>query len=234
MKMKNMILDYFSFNRAEQRGIIVLLAILVGLLMLIRFWPARSVSPGDQVNRFNLEINAFLTEMKRADQQNRKRYDQGKSNRQVSGWPVYRKPDTLRKRQETAFTVEINGADTLEWQRLKGIGSGYARRIVAYRNKLGGFFEKAQLMEVYGMDAQRYAMIRDHLVVDTSDLRRIDINRVTFKELIAHPYFPYEVTRAVILYRKKANGFKSQEELRNVEGVTDSLFRKIRWYVVVK
>ena len=47
--------------------------------------------------------------------------------------------------------VEINTADSAELMRLNGIGASFSRRIVKYRNLLGGFISKEQLLEVYGM-----------------------------------------------------------------------------------
>ncbi|MBI4930608.1 MAG: helix-hairpin-helix domain-containing protein [Bacteroidetes bacterium] len=48
--------------------------------------------------------------------------------------------------------VELNSADTTSLKTLKGIGSAFSKRIVAFREKLGGFVKKEQLMEVYGFD----------------------------------------------------------------------------------
>ena len=127
--------------------------------------------------------------------------------------------------------MDINTADTLEFQRLKGIGPSYARRIVGYRNRLGGFTNCRQLLEVWGMDSSLYNLIREQLIISSDSVRRLDINTITFKELLKHPYFPYELTRAVILYRQKNKIFRLVDELNSVEGMNDSVFRRIRPYV---
>lgn len=44
--------------------------------------------------------------------------------------------------------IEINGADTTELMKIPGIGSYYSRQIVRYRNQLGGFVSKEQLLEI--------------------------------------------------------------------------------------
>ena len=44
--------------------------------------------------------------------------------------------------------IDLNAADTAELKRIPGIGSGLARMIVAYRNRLGGFYSVSQLQEV--------------------------------------------------------------------------------------
>ena len=129
--------------------------------------------------------------------------------------------------------VDINRADTLELQRLKGIGPSYARRIVSYRNRLGGFINCRQVLEVWGVDTVLYNLIREHIIITSDSVRKIDLNTVSFKELLKHPYFPYELTRALILYRQKNKIFRSLDELNSVEGINDSIFRRIRSYVRV-
>ena len=42
---------------------------------------------------------------------------------------------TSRRAEKTDETVEINSADTTTFKKLRGIGSGYARMIVNYREK---------------------------------------------------------------------------------------------------
>ena len=57
----------------------------------------------------------------------------------------------LPPRQEKfpeGIRVELNTADTATLKKIPGIGSYYARRIVDYRNRLGGFVSVAQLKEM--------------------------------------------------------------------------------------
>lgn len=234
MKTKTIIADYFSFNRAEQRGISILLALLLGLLMLNRSLPDRDSRLPVNSAGFEKEVVAFEQEIARAEEEERRQKPRGQTRTYT--FPVYAKDSSTRDKAPRApsFTVDLNAADTLELQRLRGIGPGFARRIVGYRNKLGGFVEKSQLLEVYGMDAERYAMIRDYVTVKEDSVRRINLNVATFKSLIGHPYFPYELTKEIILYRKKAKKFGTADELKNVSGVTDSVFRKVSPYIVVK
>ncbi len=234
MRLKTVVADYFSFNQAEQRGIAVLATVLFGVLLLNRFLPSDPEMPIVQDESYRREVAGFTARL-RLEEQNDNRVRKSKY-RQFRPFPVTGR-DTLSRTgsgRGPLFTVEINSADTLELQRLKGIGPGFARRIVAYRNKLGGYVDKRQLLEIYGMDAERYRMISAYIKVDADSVHPIDINQVTFKELMSHPYFSYEVTREIILTRKKIKRFASVDELRQVNGVSDTLFRKISPYVVVK
>jgi DNA uptake protein ComE-like DNA-binding protein len=234
MKVKTFIADYFSFNRAEQRGISILLLVMLALLLTNRLLPGRQEEPPAGQAAFEIEVLAFERELARAEEERQKKWSPGRSGSQYFTAFAGDTAHKEGKARMPSFTIELNGADTLDLQRLRGIGPGFARRIVSYRNKLGGYLEKSQLLEVYGMDAERYAMIREYVFVNSDSVRKIDLNNVPFKSLIGHPYFPYELTREIILYRKKAKRFGSAEELKNIKGVNDSVYRKISPYIVVK
>ena len=47
--------------------------------------------------------------------------------------------------------MELNTADTATLKKIPGIGSYYARKIVAYREALGGFVSKSQVTEIDGL-----------------------------------------------------------------------------------
>ena len=136
-----------------------------------------------------------------------------------------------RPAADNSFIIELNAADTFDLQRLRGIGSSFASRIVKYREKLGGYVETTQLLEIYGMDKSRFDLIRDHVKVNPDSIRKISLNEVSFKELMKHPYFPFEVTKSIMIYRKKQKKFNDIEELRKIETISDSLFIKIKPYV---
>ena len=127
--------------------------------------------------------------------------------------------------------IELNSADTFELQQLRGIGPGFARRIVYYRERLRGYCDKRQVLEVAGMDTARYRMIEKNLTVNPDSIHPLDLNTVTFKELLHHPYFPFAVTKNIMIYRQKNKNFKNLAELRNIQGINDSVFRKMIIYL---
>jgi competence protein ComEA len=48
--------------------------------------------------------------------------------------------------------VELNAADSAKLTTIDGIGGAFAKRIIYYRERLGGFIAKEQLKEVFGID----------------------------------------------------------------------------------
>ncbi len=65
-----------------------------------------------------------------------------------------------KKRNPVALS--LNGADSAALEQLPGIGPVLASRIVRYREKLGGFYNVAQLREVYGISDSLYLFLEPY------------------------------------------------------------------------
>lgn len=222
--------EYFEFNRKEQRGLMVIGVLFLGLVGWSSFEGQVQQKDGLDVAMFSNQIDSFERAILKEDSLKWKQ-----KGWRTAGSERFMDSANLRylKREETFF-IDINHADTLDFQRLKGIGPGYARRIVNYRDRLGGFIAKEQLLEVFGMDSIRYQLIAEHLAVGSDSIRGIDLNHVTFKELMRHPYFPFVIAKAIITYRTALKRFSSLEELKKIDVVSDSIFRKITPYVIIR
>ena len=118
--------------------------------------------------------------------------------------------------RKKAFTVDLNRGDTLDFQELRGIGPAYARRIVAYRERLGGFVDKAQLLEVWGVDSALYARIAPSLELGSGPVRPLYINRLSVQELKQHPYLDYYQAKEIVRYRERYGAFQTPADLRKV------------------
>jgi len=130
--------------------------------------------------------------------------------------------------------IEINSADTFELKRIKGIGSVYANRIIKYRNLLGGFFKKEQLLEVYGIDASVYEPISKFIEVDASKIRKININFCSIYQLKQHPYIKWNVANAIVNYRDRHEKYAKLADIRKTDLVNDELYLKIAPYLTIE
>lgn len=139
--------------------------------------------------------------------------------------------DTPTPQRKQPLTVELNSADSLTLQLLHGIGPAYARRIVRYRERLGGFVSTDQLLEVYGFTPELLAHIRPHITLDTTAIKPISINSIGLKELSRHPYIEYYQARDIITLRRKGVTFSSADDLRAVPSMADSTLRRILPYL---
>jgi len=127
--------------------------------------------------------------------------------------------------------IEINGADSVKLLEINGIGPVFANRIIRYRKSLGGFRHPGQLLEVYGMDTVRWNSLKDQIRIDTSGIRRMDVNRASFKELLAHPYLEYEQVKALCRFRDRKGRLHSPDELRAAGVLPDTVLDKLLPYL---
>ena len=127
--------------------------------------------------------------------------------------------------------IEVNAADTTAFKSLPGIGSYFASRIIKFRELLGGYYQKEQLLEVYGMDSSRYKKFHKYIRVDTSLIRKININDVEFKELLRHPYLNYTMVKAIFKYKNKVATLASIRELRDKNIISPEKYTQIAPYL---
>lgn len=138
------------------------------------------------------------------------------------------------RKEYNAALVDINDADTTTWKQLKGIGSTYARRIVNFRNKLGGFVSVDQVGETYGLPDSVFQKVKQQLRFSSSSINQIDLNNSTVDELKAHPYIGFSVANAIVQYRSQHGDFSTISDLQKIGAIDGALYRKISPYLTVK
>ncbi|MBI9033377.1 MAG: helix-hairpin-helix domain-containing protein [Bacteroidales bacterium] len=134
--------------------------------------------------------------------------------------------------ESKAFVIlEINQLDSVEIQQIPGIGPAFGKRIIRYREQLGGFYDIAQLLEVWNMDTIRYNEVKDHFYINDSLIQKLNINSATFKELVRHPYLEYEQVKVLVNVRRKQGGFDDSTAFIQTEGLSEQLLRKLLPYM---
>ncbi|WP_313258204.1 helix-hairpin-helix domain-containing protein [Sphingobacterium sp.] len=143
-------------------------------------------------------------------------------------FPRYDRKEFAKKENRI---LEVNSSDSLAFMELRGIGPAFSRRIVRFREALGGYVKLEQLAEVYGLPEETYQNILPYLRIDTSLVKRLSINHISQNDLGKHPYVKYKRAQTIINYRKQHGAFKSMEDLRNVHSLDEEFFRKIELYL---
>jgi DNA uptake protein ComE-like DNA-binding protein len=150
-------------------------------------------------------------------------------NKQISTKPItYEKPVTKKA------IIELNSADSATLTTLYGIGPSFAKRILKFRNVLGGFYSKKQLLEVYGFDNEKYMQIEPQCVVDLSGIKKININKARVDDLKKHPYFDYYTAKAIVDKRIMLRRFSSLNQLKEIPLIHEELFEKIKNYLTLE
>lgn len=119
-----------------------------------------------------------------------------------------------KKAPKAVPVVDLNTVDSTTLVELPQIGGYTASRIVAYREKLGGYICKEQLLEVKGMDTERYNTAAPYINIGEASVRKIDVNRADFKTLVNHPYLNYNQVKRIFNQREKRGMIKDWDQLK--------------------
>jgi competence protein ComEA len=138
------------------------------------------------------------------------------------------------KKAKPNVIIELNGADSSKLTELRGIGPSFAVQIIRYRGRLGGFYRKEQLKEVYGIDSLTYEEIKKQVTVNPAKIKRININSISFNQLRIFPYLTYKQVNVVIEYRNQHGSYSGMADLKNIVLLDEGILRKIEPYLSFK
>jgi competence ComEA-like helix-hairpin-helix protein len=233
--MKSKLMYYLRFTlaytHAEIKGIIVLFGMMVLYTLIYIGWEWR------KKEEQKLEFNPVVWEANYKEISPKvfvtRKFEVYKSGVRRKGWVDYesyksggKESRVLRKQQ----AIDINTADSAAWVALNGIGPGFAKRIITYREKLGGFYQVDQLKEVYGLDSVWVKENKALLKVGAGVYRFLKINQVEWKDF-KHPYLPYGQSKVVLAYRKQHGPLKDFETLQQMPLLDLVAWRRLRPYI---
>jgi competence ComEA-like helix-hairpin-helix protein len=127
-------------------------------------------------------------------------------------------------------SIAINQATPLEWAKLRGIGPVLSTRIVAFRDKLGGFSSVEQVAETYGLPDSTFRQIKGKLRMDNPPAR-LDINVLPAEQLANHPYISWKQARAVASFRTNHGPFSSAADFRVLRIFSAAEHRRLEPYL---
>ena len=147
---------------------------------------------------------------------------------------VFLKTDSIRvesrqlssEKYSQGTKVNVNMADTIELKKIPGIGCVIARNIVAYRQRLGGFYDLEQLLEVrfFTPELLEWFVLGDTLV------NQLRVNRESLDKLRAHPYLNFYQAKIIVEHRKKRGEIKSLSQLSLYEEFTEKDLKRLSAY----
>ncbi|MEG2606381.1 MAG: helix-hairpin-helix domain-containing protein [Mucinivorans sp.] len=123
-------------------------------------------------------------------------------------WRAYNRRQTFRR-----YVVELNTADSVALCGVYGIGPIFAHRILVRRVQLGGFYALEQLLEIRGIDKEVLARIGKSFLIDSTRIKKININFAPLNVLSAHPYITPSMARRIERERMKGGIFSSTRDL---------------------
>lgn len=123
--------------------------------------------------------------------------------------------------------IVLNTADTSALKRVPGIGSGFARAIVSYGRRLGGYVSVEQLREIGNFPESAIA----YFVVKHPVVKRLNLNKLSLSSLRKHPYIGFYQARAIIEYRRVHGKISSLNDLKLCKDFTPEALSRLRPYV---
>lgn len=235
--------DYFYFSKSDRIAAFILLLIII-VANVLRVKLDRPVSPEIVANVDTL----FVTKPK-ADTVGVKKQKPAYNNqtyKYTEKRKTYSKPVTVKtekpvdtiqqqlsfvqyKRKEAPVeAIDLNVADTTALVLLPGIGSYYAKRIVEYRELLGGYVSVEQLKEINGIQD---SVLRWFVITDTVPVRKININKLSLSKLRNHPYVSFYQAKAITEYRGSEGDIKSPAQLSFMEEFSEQDLIKLEPYL---
>lgn len=243
--------DFLYFSRKESIAILFILVIILLTLNLNILLSKRNSSPFTIAENDSLiasfeRLHQTMKDKKVESQQiNYNERDNTKNSDNLSDksnqTALYQKESNEREfkypRQEKLKDSEyifLNETDTAQWKKVPGIGSAYASRIVKYNKLLGGFTSIHQLREVYGVDDELFDNISLYVLEEDNIInkcKKLEVNKLEFKEIVAHPYIDYEQTIAIVNLRRRIGNISSIDELAMLDEFTPEDIKRISPYL---
>jgi len=149
----------------------------------------------------------------------------------LSDWVIIESEQKVSSGENLVVSVpviDLNSADSIQLKQLPGIGAVLSKRIVKYRDLLGGFYSVNQLKEVYGLNEQTIQQIEQKVRLDDTRIRKLNLNFADANELSRHPYLKTNLAGKIVKFRTK-NG-----SIRDCSILRDSMILNIDEYNRIK
>ena len=136
---------------------------------------------------------------------------------------TYQRPSKIKETEH----IVLNTADTTLLMTIPGIGPYYARKIVQYGNRLGGYVSVDQLDEIdnFPTEAKKY------MVISNPSPKKLNVNQLSLNELKRHPYINFYQAKAITDYRRLHGAIKSLNDLRLLKDFTPEVIKRLTPYV---
>ena len=128
--------------------------------------------------------------------------------------------------------IDLNSATQLELKKVNGIGEALSKRIIDYRDKLGGFTNDIQLYEVYGLDYQLTDKVRNDFTVKTpKEIIKMNLNKISASDIATVPGISFELAKRIWEFRVLNERIVDFIELKKIEGLTERKLQGIQLYL---
>jgi DNA uptake protein ComE-like DNA-binding protein len=233
--------DLLYFSKGERQALTLLLVLIAGALLVLLICDNKKEADGALTENQYIVDPSNAPVRKTPDSTSRKVITKEPEKRIPKPSPVANHTKQTKRRETPSYVkaekypagtlVELNTADTLVLKKVPGIGSTFARRIVKFRDLLGGFYTVSQLQEVYGMNDEHYQALRPWFHVDTLYIAKLSVNRLSYDLLIKHPYLNPAQTRTICRLRQQKGKLPGWESLQLLDEFSAADIARLKAYL---
>lgn len=141
---------------------------------------------------------------------------------------------TEYKLEQKLVIVAINRASLDELLQARDITVFDAKQIIRTRDNFGGFFSLEQLSEVWQATPEKIAVWERYIRIDPENIRKININTASTRELSFHPYISWNLANSLVKLRSQNGFYKELREIKKSVLMTDELYEKLKHYLIVE
>lgn len=128
---------------------------------------------------------------------------------------------------EVPQSVSLNTTDTMLLRKVPGVGEAFARRIIKYGQRLGGYVSPEQLREIEDFPVEAIP----YFTIDHPQTRKINLNRLSLNQLQRHPYISFYQAQAIVEYRRLHGPLKSLDDLKLHRDFPPEAISRLKPYV---
>ena len=214
-----MIREFFYLQKSDRKVILTLLGVIVIAMGVIFF------TGGEEETNGLMPVDTLRKEVHR---DTARRYQEKVRTVYVKTKVVYRdtafrrgvafrnsqKGDSVKAHYQLKLHngehLVLNTADSAALVTVPGIGPYFARKVIWYGERLGGYVSVDQLDEIEGFPLDA----KDYFVVENACPEKLNINQLSLAALKRHPYINYFQAKAILDYRRLHGPIHSLDDLR--------------------
>lgn len=254
MKWKNIVEDYFTFNKPQRRSIIIALSLIFACLLLrfsySYFFTEKTVAANETFLQEAARLTRPDTTQKSYTSNYRSRYSND-DNEAAYREPYQKSSSGSFKPKGELFPFDPNTLDAAGWKRL-GVRDKTIGTIQNYLSKGGRFRQPEDIQRIYGLfpdEAERllpYVKIAPVAASEKTFARSetgntvekpfykpaplaiIDVNTADTTAFIALPGIGNKLANRIVNFRNRLGGFHSVDQVAETFGLPDSVFARIK------
>lgn len=100
--------------------------------------------------------------------------------------------------------LDLNSADSVALDALPGIGGWFANKIIEFRERLGGYSYKEQLMDIWKFDESKYSELEDLITLRQETITPYPLWTLPADSLRKHPYIGSYAADGIVLFRENS------------------------------